>query len=168
MFGHFVNLFFKTMASPCQRARLPAQTRTLLATLMRLVSSSSDAAASATARCSSTSLRTLLFTTPPRTPRGGGAKTALSSYCSNSSSSSAPASLSVTRERLLSAYLTVCERLKLATPCPDEMDQMLILLESQSMVALQQPRGVKGGVGGQTRICFTVIDHYYCVPGASD
>ncbi|KAL3095540.1 hypothetical protein niasHT_024366 [Heterodera trifolii] len=144
----------KTMASPCQRARLPAQTRTLLATLMRLVSSSSDAAASATARCSSTSLRTLLFTTPPRTPRSG-AKTALSSYCSNSASS-ASASLSVTRERLLSAYLTVCERLKLATPCPDEMDQMLILLESQSMVALQQPRGAKGGVGGQTRICFTV------------
>ncbi|KAI3413356.1 AAA ATPase [Globodera pallida] len=137
----------KTMSSPCQRSKLPAQTRTLLATLMRLVSSDSAAAAGRPHPTYSA------FRTPQKTPRSSTTSkmmTPSSKYCSNSSSA-----MVVSRDRLFSAYLTVCERLKLASPCWDEVDEMLILLESQSMVTLA--RGAKGGGGGQqTRVCFTV------------
>uniref|UniRef100_A0A914IFW5 AAA+ ATPase domain-containing protein n=1 Tax=Globodera rostochiensis TaxID=31243 RepID=A0A914IFW5_GLORO len=139
----------KTMSSPCQRSKLPAQTRTLLATLMRLVSSDSAAAAGRPHPTYSG------FRTPQKTSRSCSTTSKMmtpssSKYCSNSSST-----MAVSRDRLFSAYLTVCERLKLASPCWDEVDEMLILLESQSMVTLA--RGAKGGGGGQqTRVCFTI------------
>nr|CAD2204381.1 unnamed protein product [Meloidogyne enterolobii] len=144
-----------TMASPCQRSKLPQHPRILLATLMRLISSDTEKVLVAPDSSP--------FHTPPRTPKRSEfatptrlnrtPKRLFSTNNGKSVQNSQFDSSSVTRDRLFQAYLLVCEKLMLQPLATDELDNAYEVLESQAIISLSKPIN---GKNKQQRVCFMV------------
>ncbi|CAK5079752.1 unnamed protein product [Meloidogyne enterolobii] len=150
-----LNAINKTMASPCQRSKLPQHPRILLATLMRLISSDTEKVLVAADSSP--------FHTPPRTPKRSEfatptrlnrtPKRLFSTNNGKSVQNSQFDSSSVTRDRLFQAYLLVCEKLMLQPLATDELDNAYEVLESQAIISLSKPIN---GKNKQQRVCFMV------------
>uniref|UniRef100_A0A914L6J5 AAA+ ATPase domain-containing protein n=1 Tax=Meloidogyne incognita TaxID=6306 RepID=A0A914L6J5_MELIC len=150
-----LNAINKTMASPCQRSKLPQHPRILLATLMRLISSDTEKVLLAPDSSP--------FHTPPRTPKRSEfatptrlnrtPKRLFSTNNGKSVQNSQFDSSSVTRDRLFQAYLLVCEKLMLQPLATDELDNAYEVLESQAIISLSKPIN---GKNKQQRVCFMV------------
>ncbi|KAL7076796.1 hypothetical protein ACQ4LE_004069 [Meloidogyne hapla] len=142
-----LNAINKTMASPCQRAKLPQHPRILLATLMRLISADNEKVL--------VKPNASPFHTPPRTP-------IRSEFATPDRSNLTPKQLlstpngksiqndysSVNRDSLFQAYLLVCEKLMLQPLASDELDSAYEVLESQAMISMS--KSING------RVCFMV------------